>query len=93
MMVMSIVTLGWRFVRLGAKITMIEIRGFRIDTSYRQGMKGTTMREADWIGKKERKFRWSRLKFGFGRWHYSTNCCGETIKKWWVWHQSEKEKA
>jgi len=40
---------------------------------------------ADWIGKLERRFRWSKFRFDYGNMHYTTNCCGDTEKAWWVW--------
>jgi hypothetical protein len=42
-------------------------------------------RQADWIGRPEKRWSWSRLCFRFGRWHYNTNCFGETTGEWWVW--------
>lgn len=45
------------------------------------------VREADWIGKVEKRFNWRKLKFAWGRWHFTTNCCGETTDRWWVWDE------
>lgn len=51
------------------------------------------IREADWIGKLEYRFDWKHLKYDYGRWHFNTNCCGETTDKWWVWeYDSRKDK-
>lgn len=48
------------------------------------------IKEADWIGKVEKRFNWRKLKFAWGRWHYNTNCCGDTTDKWWVVGVGEK---
>jgi hypothetical protein len=40
--------------------------------------------DADWIGKLERRFVWKHFRFEWGRWHYVTNCCGDTLARWWV---------
>ena len=45
------------------------------------------VREADWIGKIEYRFNWRHLRYNYGRWHFNTNCCGETTDKWWVWEK------
>lgn len=41
-------------------------------------------KEADWIGKRSRRFSLLRLRWEWGRWHYVTNCCGDTPSSWWV---------
>ena len=41
-------------------------------------------KEADWIGKRSRRFSWLRFRWEWGRWHYVTNCCGDTPSAWWV---------
>lgn len=38
----------------------------------------------DWAGRECRRFNWRKLRFEWGRWHYNTNCCGDTIKSWFV---------
>lgn len=38
----------------------------------------------DWVGIMVRRFNWRRLRFEWGRWHYETNCCGETVRRWFV---------
>jgi hypothetical protein len=52
-----------------------------------------TVQDADWIGKIERRFNWWRFRFGWGRWHYKTNCCGEVARKWWVWEPKDDGPA
>lgn len=42
-------------------------------------------RDADWVGKHEKRWRWSRFRFCWGHWHYDTNWRGDTIDAWWVW--------
>jgi len=39
----------------------------------------------DWGGRLERRFRWRHLRFEWGRWNYETDCCGGTVRHWWVW--------
>jgi hypothetical protein len=40
--------------------------------------------DVTWIGMRRRKFNWWRLRFEWGRWHYVTNCCGDTLASWFV---------
>lgn len=42
-------------------------------------------RHANWIGSRMRHFRWMRLRFEWGRYHYMTNSRGDTLSRWWVW--------
>jgi hypothetical protein len=49
------------------------------------------VKEADWIGKLECRFHWRHLKYNYGRWHFTTNCCGETTDKWWVWEDESRK--
>lgn len=44
-----------------------------------------TKRYPDWKGKIEKRWRWARFKFEWGRWCYNINCLEQTIKMWWEW--------
>ena len=37
------------------------------------------MEDFDWAGKLEKRFIWWKLKFEWGRWHYNTDACGQTL--------------
>jgi hypothetical protein len=43
------------------------------------------MSDADWKGRRQRRFRWLTLSMAWGRWCYTTNCCGHTTASWWEW--------
>jgi hypothetical protein len=43
------------------------------------------MKTADWKGRIIRRFRWTRLRFEYGRWCCRANACGETLATWWEW--------
>lgn len=45
---------------------------------------------ADWIGKRERRFNWRMFRFEIGRWHYRTDCMGKTLARRWVPLTDEK---
>ena len=38
-----------------------------------------------WGGKLRRRWRWTRLRYEWGRWCYVTNAFGETRGMWWLW--------
>lgn len=46
----------------------------------------------DWRGRLQRRFRWWRLRFEFGRWCYCTNWRGDTLEQWWEWEPAFQRK-
>ena len=48
-------------------------------------MKFEGERYADWKGKLKKRWSWKKFRFAWGRWCYQTNCCGDTLARWWEW--------
>ena len=42
-------------------------------------------RHANWAGPRTRRFRWTRLRTQWGRYHYIVNGCGDTLQRRWKW--------
>ena len=52
----------------------------------------TDLKTSTWGGAKERRFRWSKFRFEWGRYFYKTDCMGRDRAVWWEWENDEKSK-
>lgn len=47
---------------------------------------------ASWKGRLRRRFRWTRLRFEWGRECYRTNWAGDCTGIWWEWEAEATER-